>query len=170
MSVTRPLLQFTNIDAEFYGLDLNGSRSLWNSSAWGSAIMRGQIAYTRGKRKDGPEDLYHIMPLNVKIALEQILGQWTNILELEWADKKDQVDQIRLENDTAKYTLLNAFTEYRWNSTIINFGVRNLLDESYDLPLGGVSIAQWRDEGMVGQFDSLAGPGRSVELGVRYQF
>jgi len=170
MSVTRPLLQFTNIDAEFYGLDLNGSRSLWNSSAWGSGIMRGQIAYTRGKRKDGPEDLYHIMPLNVKIALEQILGQWTNTLELEWADKKDQVDQVRLENGTAKYTLLNAFTEYRWNSTTINFGVRNLLDESYDLPLGGVSIAQWRDEGMVGQFESLAGPGRSVELGVRYQF
>ncbi len=170
MSVTRPKLQFTNIDAEFYGLDLQGSRQLWNSSTWGSGLMKGQMAYTRGKRRDGPEDLYHIMPLNVKIALEQAIGQWTNTLELEWADEKDQVDQIRLENDTAKYTLLNAFTEYRWNSTTVNFGVRNLLDESYDLPLGGVSIAQWRDEGMAGQFESLAGPGRSVELGVRYQF
>lgn len=170
MSVTRPKLQFTNIDAEFYGLDVKGSRILSHSGEWGTINLNARASYTRGKRKDGPEDLYHIMPLNLKVALEQSFHQWTNTIELEWVDEKNNVDQVRLENKTAKYTLLNLFTQYRWQSTTLNFGVRNLLDESYDLPLGGVSIAQWRDDGMVGPFESLHGPGRSLEMGIRYDF
>lgn len=170
MSVTRPKLQFNNMDAEFYGLDINGSRILSQSEKWGTLNLAASASYTRGKRKDGPEDLYHIMPLNMKVALVQSLRQWTNTVELEWADEKDDVDQVRLENETAKYTLLNIFTQYRWEGTTLNIGVRNLLDESYDLPLGGVSLAQWRDEGMSGPFESLHGPGRSFEMGVRYDF
>jgi len=170
MSVTRPRLQFTNIDAEFYGLDVNGSRFLSQSGKWGTVNLKARASYTRGKRKDGPEDLYHIMPLNVKIALEQSFQQWANTIELEWVDEKDDVDQVRLENKTAKYTLLNIFTQYRWHNTTLNFGVRNLLDESHDLPLGGVSLAQWRDDGMMGPFESLHGPGRSAEMGIRYDF
>ena len=170
MSVTRPRLQFTNIDAEFYGLDVNGSRLLSQSGKWGTVNLKARASYTRGKRKDGPEDLYHIMPLNVKIALEQSFQQWANTIELEWVDEKDNVDQVRLENKTAKYTLLNIFTQYRWHNTTLNFGVRNLLDESHDLPLGGVNLAQWRDDGMMSPFESLHGPGRSAEMGIRYDF
>ena len=35
---------------------------------------------------------------------------------------------------------------------------------------GGVSLAQWRDDGMTGPFESLHGPGRSAEMGIRYDF
>jgi len=168
-TLTRPKLQFANRDARFYGLELFVDRELWNNGRWGRGLFKGFAGHTRGERAGGG-DLYHIQPLNLRIAVEQTLGAWTHNLELHWTDAKTRVDALRAEPRTASHTLLNAGTAYQWRRVQLTLAVTNLLNEQYDLPLGGVSIAAWRAEGTSGPFEPLPGRGRSLDLGVRYRF
>lgn len=168
-TLTRPKLQFANRDARFYGLDLFFDRQLWDNSRWGRGIVKGFAAHTRGERAGGG-DLYHIMPLNLRVGLEQTLGAWTNRVELRWTDSKTRVDELRAEPRTGSHTLLDLGTAYQWRRVQLSLALNNLLNEQYELPLGGVSIAAWRAEGSVGQFQPLHGRGRSLDLGVRYSF
>ena len=110
------------------------------------------------------------MPLNLRVGLEQTLGAWTNRVELRWTDSKTRVDELRAEPRTGSHTLLDLGTAYQWRRVQLSLALNNLLNEQYELPLGGVSIAAWRAEGSVGQFQPLHGRGRSLDLGVRYSF
>ena len=47
--------------------------------------------------------------------------------------------------------------------------ITNLLDEYYELPLGGVSIAEFKQDMSQG-FNQLAGQGRSINLAMSYAF
>ncbi len=169
MAVTRPLLQFVNIDAKLYGAELHGRKSLFESRN-APTILDLRIAYTKGERADNGGDLYHIMPLNVKLALEQNLQQWRNRIEVEWIKGKDNVDDLRLEPATKSYTLVNISTAYQWKKVLLSAGVRNLFDEQYDLPLGGVYYSGWLAGDKSGQFESLPGQGRSLDIGMKYEF
>lgn len=169
MAVARPLLQFTNIDAELYGAELQTRKSLLATTT-SATVLDVRVAYTRGERADDGGNLYHIMPLNLKLALEQNARQWTSRLEVEWVSRKDDPDELRLEPETDSYTLLNISTEYRWKKLLLSASVRNLLDQQYDLPLGGAYYAGWLPGDRSGQYGSLPGQGRSVNLGVKYQF
>lgn len=170
MSVTRPKLQFTNVDADFYGLELKTQYVLWHDVTWGRGNIKSAMAYTRGQRHDGSADLYHIMPLNINLTLEHIINNWTNTLAVQWVDKKDRVDTVRQENMTDSYSLVDIGTRVTLNKLTLSLDVRNLFNEDYELPLGGISIAQWRAANTVGGFNSLPGQGRSIDIGVRYQF
>ncbi len=169
MSVTRPLLQFVNIDARLYGGELFGRKSLVEG-AKSATILDFRIAYTRGERADDGGDLYHIMPLNLSVALQQNIQQWSSRIEVEWVDDKDKVDDLRLEPSTESYALINISTTYQWKKVWLSAIVRNLLDEQYDLPLGGAYYAGWLAAGKTGQFESLPGQGRSLDFGVKYEF
>ncbi len=169
MAVTRPLLQFVNIDARLYGAELQGRKSLLESTK-ATTILDLRIAYTRGERAGDGGDLYHIMPLNLKLALEQNVQQWKSRIEVEWVEDKDNVDGLRLEPATKSYTLVNISTAYQWNKVLLSASVRNLFDEQYDLPLGGVYYSGWFAGDKTGQFESLPGQGRSLDVGVRYEF
>lgn len=170
MQVTRPLLQFANLDADIYGVDIEFHRALWNSPAWGQGNLRGIAAHTRGERRDNGEGLYQIMPLNARISLEHSINNWSSALDLQLVDRKDRVDPLRLEQETGSHTLVDVRTSYRWNSLTLSLGVNNLFDRNYSLPLGGVNYAGWLAGGMAGQFDALPGPGRSVQTGISYTF
>jgi iron complex outermembrane receptor protein len=169
MMVARPRLQFTNIDASLYGIEIQTRKQLLRNND-GSLILDTRLAYTRGERSDNGGDLYHIMPLNIKVGLEQLINDWTNRLELEWVDNKNKVDNLRLENKTASYTLVNISTAYQWQQFTVSAGITNLLDRNYDLPLGGVYLSGWLGGNMTELFTSLSGEGRSINLGIGYTF
>ncbi len=169
MAVTRPLLQFTNLDAELYGVEVQGRKRLLDGSRH-SLDLDGRLSHTRGERSDGGGNLYHIMPLNAVLALEHGMRAWRSRLELEWVDAKDRVDERRLENETAGYTLVNINTEYRWHDLALRAGIDNLFDRDYDLPLGGVYLSGWLAGERSEQFAALPGEGRTLKLGVTYQF
>lgn len=169
MTVTRPLLQFTNVDADLYGVEVSGHRSMMDNR-FGKLVMHADLAYTRGERHDDNSDLYHIMPLTLDISLQHRWGDWTNSLELEWVDAKRHVDDLRMENETDHYTLVNIGTAYQWRRLSVSLDVRNLLDRDYDLPLGGVYLSGWLASDKSGPFESLPGQGRSLDVGVRYRF
>lgn len=170
MQVVRPKLQFANSDARFYGIDLFLDKTLWQNSRWGSGQLKGFAGYTRGERSGSGGDLYQIMPLNMRASVEQSINSWTNSVELEWVASKTRVDDIRSELATDSYALLGVSTAYQWKKMVVTLAVSNLLDEDYDLPLGGVNLAGWLAEGNVGQFEAVPGRGRSFDIGVNFSF
>ena len=157
------LLQFANHDAHLYGVNLSWQASVWENAGYGTGEFKGKFDWTRGKRNDGG-DLYHIMPSNLTIGLEQRLGKWINTTDLQLVGSKSAVDERRLENKTGGYALVNIATRYRMTSSFTFLAsVRNLFDRYYVLPLGGINVAASPAVPLLGQ-------GRSIDPGLNLKF
>ncbi len=166
-------LRFANHDATLYGVNVEGRLSVWDNAAYGQGQLRGLIGYVRGQRTDGV-DLYHMMPVNAKLALDHRLGGWTSSVELQLVGSKDQVSQVRNELTTPSYALLNLRTGYQWQHVRLDLGVDNLFNQNYYLPLGGADLVDYKVVSMMGSSAaygySVKGPGRSfnARLGVSF--
>jgi iron complex outermembrane receptor protein len=165
--ITRNTLRFANHDATLYGVDLSGQVRVWENAAFGAGVLRGVLGYVRGERDDIDDNLYHQMPLNAKLTLEQNIRAWTNTIELQTVARKSRVQDLRLEEESAGYALVNLRTAYDMKPVRIEAGISNLFDRYYDLPLGGANIAEWKHSGTLG---AVPGPGRSLDVGVTLRF
>lgn len=156
-------LQFANHDAHLYGVNFSWRLPVWENNAYGSGTFKGKFDWTRGKRDDGG-DLYHIMPANLALTLEQTRNGWTHSAELIMVAAKSAVDNRRVEYQTGGYSLMNLSTRYEFSNGLgLQAGIRNLFNRQYSLPLGGVNLAAATAVPLYGQ-------GRSVDLGVSLKF
>jgi len=169
-SETLNILKFANHDARIYGLDISGKLSLWKNSAPGSGQLRGNLGYVSGKDLNTGSTLYHIMPLNGYLILEQSIAGWINAVELKIIGGKSETDPLRFEPTTDAYTLLNLRTAYQWKNLRVDLGVTNLFDKYYNLPLGGINYDNFLHTKPNGNIQPLAGPGRSFTVGVTQTF
>lgn len=133
-------LRFANHDAWLYGINLSGKLALWDDPTYGKGTMRGTLGYVRGERTDGV-NLYHVMPINAKVALEHALGGWSSAVEVQMVGSKDEVSQVRNELTTPAYALVNLRAGYQWQAIRFDAGIDNLFNKYYYLPLGGADIA-----------------------------
>lgn len=166
------VLQYDNASARLYGVDLSGSVRLGSTPDFGDFALRGMVNYVDGKNRDSGDDLYNIMPLDVRLTLTQSLGSWSNALESEWVARKDEVSEVRNETETAGYNLIHLRSAYQWRHVRLDAGVENLLDKGYALPLGGTYLGQGRTMSINGipWGTAVAGPGRSFYVAVNYSF
>ena len=134
-------LQLANQSARLYGLDLSGYMPL-ASTGFGEFGLKGLLNYTNGENRDTGDDLYNIMPLNAKLVLTQKLGGWNNAVEFVTALAKDKISDVRNEIQTPGYSLVNLRASYSWKQVRVDFGVENLFDKFYSLPLGGAYNGQ----------------------------
>jgi iron complex outermembrane receptor protein len=142
---------------------------VWDNS-YGVGQVKGMLGWTHGTRTDTGGSLYHIMPLNARVSLEQNVNAWTNAAELQFVGKKSEIDQLRNEPATSGYTLVNLRTAYQLKNVRFDLGVTNLTNKFYSLPLGGVDIADWKANGSVGLPGAVAGAGRSINAGLTMKF
>jgi len=165
-------LQFDNQSARLYGLDLAGHYPLVESSQYGDFTATAMLNYVRGKNRGTDDDLYNIMPLNGKLAVQHHKGSWNNSIELELVSKKTKTSDIRNELETAGYGLLHLRSNYQWKQLSINVGVENALDKLYDHPLGGAYTGQGKtmSGSDVAWGAQVPGMGRSIYAGFNYQF
>ena len=168
------VLQFENQSARLYGIELSGRMPL-ASTEFGELGLRGQINYTRGKNRDSGDDLYNIMPLNVKLALTHKQGGWDNGVEFEGVKAKSKVSDVRSELQTPGFALTHLRTSYSWKSLRVDFGIENLFDKFYYLPLGGAYLGQGTTmrlpaNGGAPYGIAVPGAGRSVYAGINYKF
>ncbi len=163
-------LQFANHNAELYGLDVSGFAGLWDNNSSGSGRLKGTLGYVRGKTLDTGDSLYHLMPLNARLGLEQKVAGWTNTIEWQLVDRKSRIDPLRNEPVTGGYGLVNLRTGYQWKSVRVNLGVTNLFNRFYYLPLGGVNFDDYLASGWMGKIGPLAGPGRSFDARLTVTF
>lgn len=170
MMGTFPLFQFDNQDAQIYGVEATWKAALWNGGDFGRARLLGNMGWSHGERVSDGQDLYHMMPLNMRLALEQNKGAWSNTLELELVNKKTRVDDARLEPKTAGYGVMNMRSSYHWKNARLDVAANNLFDKYYELPLGGVAYADWKAAGSVGAIGALPGMGRSINVGLTLNY
>ncbi|MBK7899867.1 MAG: TonB-dependent receptor [Azonexus sp.] len=159
-------LQFANHDARLYGIDLSG-KAVLAEGALGKFTGRGVLGYVNGKNRDTGEHLYHIMPLNLRLALDHRWNNWSNSLEFQRVAAKDDVQATRNETRTASYGLVNLRTAYDWKMVRVDAGIENLFDKNYDLPLGGAYLGDRNDQSWGNR---VAGMGRSAYVGVTVKF
>ena len=165
------VLKYVNQSARIYGMDLSGKMPI-ASTTWGDFGLKGLLNYTRGKNLDTDGDLYNIMPLNSKVTLWQKLDGWDNALELVMVDAKDNVSAVRNEIRTPGYSLVNLRASYSWQKIRLDFGVENLFDKLYALPLGGAYAGQGMTMSMNGipWGIQVPGQGRSLYAGLNIKF
>ncbi|GAB2179882.1 TonB-dependent receptor [Denitratisoma sp. agr-D3] len=166
------VLKYVNQTARLYGLDISGRAPIASSTAWGDLGFQGMLAYTNGKNLDTNDELYNIMPLNTKLALTQKFENWDNRMELVGVMGKKDVSDARNEIRTGGYSLVHLRGSYSWQKVRLDFGVENLFDRHYQLPLGGAYVGQGMTMSMTGVAWGIAvpGPARSLYTALTVKF
>ncbi len=165
-------LQFVNQSAHIYGVDISGHFTFADDDRYGSFTATGLLNYSRGKNDDTDDNLYNIMPLNARLTVVHRLNKWTNTVEVDLVDGKDDVSQVRNELETGSYALLHLRSSYEWKQLRFDFGIENVFDKFYNDPLGGAYLGQ----GKTMSGDGVAwgtpvpGMGRSIYVGMNYKF
>ena len=159
----RQSLKFVNQDAKLYGIDVSGRKLLGHAA--GEWTARASLSYVRAKADNG-DNLYNIMPLNGRLALDHSLGAWNSSFETVLVASKDKVSDVRAEQKTAGYAIANFRTSYKIAKAVrLDAGVDNLFDRQYNLPLGGLEYTT-ANTGL----KPLRAMGRSINAGVSIDF
>ncbi len=165
------VLKYANQDARLYGIDLSGRLPLGNT-AIGTFGLKGLLNYTKGENRDTGDGLYNIMPLNAKLILTHQTGGWDNALELVGVTGKHDTSDVRNEIQTSGYALTNLRASYSWQKVRVDFGVENLFDKFYYMPLGGAYTGQGTTMSMnaIPWGIGVPGMGRSIYAGLNVKF
>ncbi|MEN8175349.1 MAG: TonB-dependent receptor [Pseudomonadota bacterium] len=163
MMTGAPALEFANVDAVFYGIDLDYGWRI--SDRW---HLGGILSYVRGERDDEDDNLYRIAPLRATAALTYRLARWEVTGEGVFVAEQDEVADFNDEQTTDGYALLNLYGRYDLSSkTAIWFGAGNLLDEEYEDHLSGINRVAGSD---VGLGERVPGAGRNLFVGFNYRY
>ena len=146
------VMKYMNEEARIFGFDLSAKAPIAKTS-YGDFSVAGTISYTDGRDLSLDTGLYNIMPFNGKLALIHKLDGWQGIVEFVGVTSKDDISTQRNEMKTPGYGLLNLRGTYVWDNVHFNFGVENVLDQLYYLPLGGAYLG----EGATMSFNHEAG-------------
>jgi iron complex outermembrane receptor protein len=131
----RTPLQFTNVDAELYGIDAEyGVRLPLDFQ------LDGTVSYVRGRRRDVSDDLYRIPPLRGRTTLSYRRSSWTAGIEGVYAARQTEVSAENGETPTPSYALMNLFVEWQpWRGLDLTAGIDNVLDAFYQDHLAGTN-------------------------------
>jgi iron complex outermembrane receptor protein len=163
-------LQFANHRAQAWGLDLLGRTKAWDDSGLGVGHLQLVVNEARGTDLDKDTGLYHVMPLNARVTLEQVQGAWTHTLEAQFVTRKTHVDSLRLEPETPGYSLLHLRSSYTWRGLRLDAGISNLFNKFYFLPLGGINYDAYYATNWGVNVPPVAGQGRSFNGAITYRF
>lgn len=163
-------LRFANHDARLYGVNVSGTTVLFESRESGRFDLAGVVGYVDGENLDTGDNLYHMVPINARLALQHRLGGWSSTLEVVAVSRKSEVNDLRNEPVTPSYALVNLRTSYEWANVRVDLGVENLFDQLSYPPLGGVDWADYKAGGQVGRIGAVPGEGRSFNAGVTLRF
>lgn len=159
-------LQFANIEASFHGIDVSGQARLAGSGK-DETLLTASLGWGRGTNLSQHVPLYHQMPLDIRVGVSHHKGPFELGGEVEWVARKDRVDPRRNEPVTAAYALVNLNAAYTLGAWRLGVEAKNLFDKSYYLPLGGVSLGDYK---ATGTLRPVPGMGRSVNVSLSTRF
>lgn len=162
-------LQFGNVEAEFYGADLSLATPPVDLGAWGKLQLTQSLSWVHGQNLTSKTPLYHQMPVQVKAAVKHTLGGFEASADVDWVADKTRIDPTRKEPRTTAYALVGLHAAYGWSRYRLALDVENLFDKAYALPLGGVSLGDFKASGNTA-LRAVPGRGRSVNLGFSARF
>ena len=169
------VLQYVNQTARIYGIDLSAHNRIGKFDNYGNFTAKGVLNYTKGDNLTTGDNLYNIMPLNAKLSLNQRIGNWINVAEVQVVANKTNLSQVRNEVGTGGYTLFNLHGSYELNkATRLDIGIDNLFNKFYSLPTGGTYVGQGttmsQNTANVPWGVAVPGMGRSIYTGFNMKF
>lgn len=163
MMAGQPPLQFSNTDAEIWGVDL-----AWAVQLSDRLSIDGIATYTRGRRTDVSDNLYRLAPLNGSIGLSYSSESWEFDTRIVAYASQDKVAAYNDEQRTEGYEVLNAGVAWKPTPSLrIEARVDNLLDATYQDHLSGINRAGGSD---IAIGSRLYGAERTVGAGVIVSF
>ena len=134
-------LQFANVDAELYGVDMDFG---WNIT--GPLHLDGSASYVRAKRRDIDDNLYRIAPPNARLALSWRQGSWRIGAEVQGFAKQNKVSLTNSEQASKGYLLTSLFGHIQLMPTLsLDASVENLFDKNYVEHLAGYNRVSGSD-------------------------
>jgi iron complex outermembrane recepter protein len=130
------VLQFSNINAQLYGVDFDAGYSItdhWRVDAG--------LSWVRGQRVGSvSDDLFRIAPLNGRIQLTFEHSGWMGAVETVLVNSQSNVSSFNGEESTPGYVLLNIRGSYEpIKGLTIATGIENALDDKHFDHLAGTS-------------------------------
>lgn len=163
MMTGNPALEFRNVDAEIYGIDLAWRVEL--SDRW---YLDGILSHVRGKRTDSDDNLYRLMPPNASLGLTWDNQRLSASTELVAYAKQNDVSVFNNEQPTPGYELLNASLAWRPTDGLrLEARVDNLFDTTYQHHTAGINRASGSD---IAVGERLYGAERTLSAGVIWSF
>jgi iron complex outermembrane receptor protein len=163
-------LQFANHNARIYGTDLSASGAIWNNPTFGLARVAAVAGWLHGERLDTSTGLYQMMPINARIAFDEELRGFTAGAGIQAVDRKSKIDPQRFEQVTPGYSLFNIHAVYRRGHFSAGAATENLLNKTYNLPLGGMNVDDFLASMWTSERRPLTGRGRSASLNLTERF
>lgn len=160
-------LQFANQDAEFYGVDLSGAVQVTRGNGGDGTQLTAALSWVEANNLSDDGPLYRQMPLDLKAGIAHRSGALELSADFEWVARKSRVDATRNEPVTAAYALANIGAAYSVAGFRFSLDVANLFDKAYALPLGGVSLGDYK---ATGTLRPVPGRGRSFNFGISTKF
>lgn len=156
-------LQFANVDAILYGVDLTWGLDL--TDRWG---LYGLANYVRGERRDIDDDLYRIAAPNTTIGLNYAGRRWSASVESMLYRRQNNVSATNGETRSAGYALVNMAGRVELGGGVgLAIGIDNLFNRFYQDHLGGVNRAQNPD---LAVGERLPGWGRNLYTRLQWEF
>ncbi|MDB2386855.1 TonB-dependent receptor [Shewanella sp.] len=125
-------MQFANVDAYLYGMDLSANYQL-NSQFW----LDLNASYVTGERKDIDDYLYRIAPAQARLGINYQYGDWAARIETLAVSAQENVSVSQFEQPSSGYALVNISAVYDFSNGLIKAGVDNLFDTEYVDHLAG---------------------------------
>ena len=156
-------LQFSNVEAELYGVDAEfGVQLPW------SLQLDGTLSYVRGRRLDVRDDLYRIAPLRGRTTLTYAGEGWSISVEGVYAGEQKHVSNVNGETSSPSYAVMNLFGSWQiTDAFLLTAGVDNVTDNLYRPHLAGLNRVS---NSAVALRDRLPGTGVNVFGRVGYVF
>jgi len=158
------VLQFANVDAELYGMDVE-----WGYELNADFRLDGAVSYVRGRRRDAGDNLYRIAPLNTRVQLTYQQDNWSIATEVEAYSAQNDVAEYNGELKSAGYALLHIRGEIEPVAGFnVGLGIENILDKQYADHTGAINRAKGNDDLAVGE--KVLGHGRNVYITASYEW
>jgi iron complex outermembrane receptor protein len=123
-----------------------------------------------GSRTDTGSGLYQMMPLNLRLSLDEELKGLVAGFGAQAVDRKSRLDPNRLEQAIPGYTLFNLHAGYRSHFLQGSVNLENLFNRYYELPLGGVNFDDFMASMWMNPIKPLTGRGRSASVNLTATF
>ncbi len=126
-------LRFANVDAELYGVDVDGGVALTDHLR-----LDGVVSYVRGKRRDIDDNLYRISPPHASLAATYERAKWSVSAETVLVADQNKVSVTNSEQATDGYALFNITGDIELATGVsLSAGVTNIFDKDYRHHLAG---------------------------------
>ena len=163
MMTGQPALQFSNTDAEIWGVDLG-----WDYRLTDKIVIDGIATFARGKRVDVADHLYRLAPPNASVGLSYAGDSWSFATRVIAYAKQDKVSMFNSEKPTPSYEIVDARINWTPTESLrIEARIQNLFDAYYQDHLTGINRAGGSD---IPVGTRLPGAERSLALGLIFDF